>query len=72
MQWEKLERSYAAAAKLLESLGPEDRFNLLLYNTRVESFQTGSSEGGTCQRKSGNRLVAAEPSAWRNGFAEGA
>jgi Ca-activated chloride channel family protein len=39
MQWEKLERSYAAAAKLLESLGPEDRFNLLLYNTRVESFK---------------------------------
>ena len=39
MQWEKLERSYAAAAKLLESLGPEDKFNLLLYNTRVESFK---------------------------------
>jgi Ca-activated chloride channel family protein len=39
MQWEKLERSYAAAAKLLESLGPEDKFNLLLYNTRVDSFK---------------------------------
>ena len=39
MQWEKLERSYAAAAKLLESLGPEDRFNLLLFNTKVESFK---------------------------------
>lgn len=39
MQWEKLERSYAAAAKLLEGLGPDDRFNLLLYNTRVESFK---------------------------------
>jgi Ca-activated chloride channel family protein len=39
MQWEKLERSYAAAAKLLESLGPQDNFNLLLYNTRVESFK---------------------------------
>ncbi len=39
MQWEKLERSYAAAAKLLESLGPEDRFNLLLFNTKVDSFK---------------------------------
>jgi Ca-activated chloride channel family protein len=39
MQWEKLERSYAAAAKLLENLGPEDRFNLLLFNTKVDSFK---------------------------------
>jgi Ca-activated chloride channel family protein len=39
MQWEKLERSYAAAAKLLESLGPQDKFNLLLFNTRVDSFK---------------------------------
>ena len=39
MQWEKLERSYAAAAKLLESLRPEDQFNLLLFNTRVDAFK---------------------------------
>ena len=39
MQWEKLERSYAAAAKLLESLRPQDRFNLLLFNTRVDLFR---------------------------------
>jgi len=39
MQWEKLERSYAAAAKILESLRPQDKFNLLLFNTGVESFQ---------------------------------
>ena len=39
MQWEKLEHSYAAAAKLLETLGPDDSFNLLLFNTRVESFK---------------------------------
>jgi Ca-activated chloride channel family protein len=39
MQWEKLERSYAAAAKLLETLGPQDQFNLLLFNTKVESFK---------------------------------
>ena len=39
MQWEKLERSYAAAAKLLETLGTEDKFNLLLFNTRVDSIK---------------------------------
>ncbi|HTJ31020.1 MAG TPA: VIT and VWA domain-containing protein, partial [Acidobacteriaceae bacterium] len=39
MQWEKLERSYAAAAKTLQSLRPQDRFNLLLFNTRVDSFR---------------------------------
>jgi Ca-activated chloride channel family protein len=38
MQWEKLERSYAAMAKLLHSLGPQDRFNLILFNTRPQSF----------------------------------
>lgn len=39
MQWEKLERSYAAASKLLESLGPQDKFNLLLFNSGVERFK---------------------------------
>ncbi len=39
MQWEKLEHSYAAAAKILESLHSQDRFNLLLFNTGVESFR---------------------------------
>lgn len=38
MQWEKLERSYAAAAKLLQSLGTGDKFNLLLFNDNVASF----------------------------------
>lgn len=39
MQWEKLERSYAAAAKLLQGLPAQDHFNLLLFNTQVESFR---------------------------------
>lgn len=39
MQWEKLERTYAAAAKLLGSLRSQDHFNLLLFNTRVDSFR---------------------------------
>ncbi len=41
MQWEKLERSYAALAALLQSLTPADHFNVLLFNQEVTSFQPG-------------------------------
>ena len=39
MQWEKLERSYAALEKILRGLRPGDRFNLILFNTQVQPFQ---------------------------------
>jgi Ca-activated chloride channel family protein len=39
MQWEKLERSYAAAAKVLEGLSAADRFNLILFNTQVDRYK---------------------------------
>ena len=39
MQWEKLERSYQALEALLRTLRPADRFNLLLFNNRVQTFQ---------------------------------
>ena len=39
MQWEKLERSYSAMEKLLRSLTPTDKFNLLLFNQDVANFQ---------------------------------
>ena len=39
MQWEKLERSYAAMETLLRSLTPSDHFNLLLFNQDTTSFQ---------------------------------
>jgi len=39
MQWEKLERSYAALQKVLHSLTPADRFNVLLFNSKVSPFQ---------------------------------
>jgi Ca-activated chloride channel family protein len=39
MQWEKLERSYQALEALLRTLRPSDRFNLLLFNNQVRSFQ---------------------------------
>jgi len=38
MQWEKLDRNYEALDKLLRSLRPTDKFNLLLFNTEVTPF----------------------------------
>jgi len=38
MQWEKLERSYAAAETLLRKLRPSDRFNVLLFNQDTATF----------------------------------
>jgi Ca-activated chloride channel homolog len=39
MQWDKLERSYAALERILHSLKPTDRFNLVLFNTEISRFQ---------------------------------
>jgi len=39
MQWDKLERSYAALEAVLLSLRPQDHFSLLLFNQNVSSFQ---------------------------------
>jgi Ca-activated chloride channel family protein len=39
MQWEKLERSYAALEATLNTLKPSDRFNVLLFNGNVTNFQ---------------------------------
>ena len=39
MQWEKLERSYAALEATLHTLKPTDRFNVLLFNQNVTTFQ---------------------------------
>jgi len=39
MQWEKLERTYAAFEAVLRSLRPTDRFNVLLFNQNVSAFQ---------------------------------
>ena len=41
MQWEKLERSYAALEAVLLSLKPSDQFSLLLFNQDVSSFKPG-------------------------------
>ncbi|MFI5105986.1 MAG: VWA domain-containing protein, partial [Terriglobales bacterium] len=39
MQWDKLERSYEAMQKVLHSLTPQDKFNLLLFNSKIATFQ---------------------------------
>jgi Ca-activated chloride channel family protein len=38
MQWDKLERSFQTLEALLRSLGPKDRFNLVLFNTETSLF----------------------------------
>jgi Ca-activated chloride channel family protein len=38
MQWEKLERTYAALEATLRSLQPQDHFNVLLFNQEVAPF----------------------------------
>ena len=43
MQWDKLERSYEALQKVLHSLTPQDHFNLLLFNSKVATFQPAMS-----------------------------
>ncbi len=52
MQWEKLERTYQALESLLRTLRPSDRFNLLLFNNQVETFQPApvAAEPATVQR----------------------
>ena len=39
MQWDKLERSYEAMQKVLHSLTTQDKFNLLLFNSKIANFQ---------------------------------
>ena len=52
MQWEKLERSYQALESLLRTLRPSDRFNLLLFNNQVTTFQAApvAAEPASVQR----------------------
>jgi Ca-activated chloride channel family protein len=38
MQWDKLERSFAACENTLRRLRPSDSFNLLLFNSEVNAF----------------------------------
>ncbi|HEY3841599.1 MAG TPA: VIT and VWA domain-containing protein [Bryobacteraceae bacterium] len=44
MQWEKLERTYQACESLLRSLRPSDRFNLILFNSELKTFEPAPVE----------------------------
>jgi len=46
MQWDKLERSYAALTKLLTSLTVADQFDLFTFNSSVNRFGGSASAGG--------------------------
>jgi Ca-activated chloride channel homolog len=52
MQWEKLERSYQALETLLRMLKPEDKFNLILFNSQTQSFHPSLvlADSGATQR----------------------
>ena len=52
MQWEKLERSYQALETLLRTLKPEDKFNLILFNSQTQTFQASpvAADSGAIQR----------------------
>jgi Ca-activated chloride channel homolog len=39
MQWEKLQRSYQALETLLQMLKPQDKFNLILFNSQTQRLQ---------------------------------
>jgi len=49
MQWDKLERSYAALAKLLTTLRAEDQFDLFVFNSAITRYGTASSAGGSAE-----------------------
>ncbi len=52
MQWEKLERSYQALETLLWSLHSSDTFNLILFNSQTQVFQSAAvaADGAAIQR----------------------
>lgn len=59
MQWDKLERSYAAAMGVLKSLRAEDNFNLLLFNDKVTIFRPAPVSAGTEQMAQATEFLRA-------------
>ena len=49
MQWEKLERSYRALETLLHTLGPADRFGLVLFNSEAQVIPVAAAGPGNIQ-----------------------
>jgi Ca-activated chloride channel family protein len=77
MQWDKLEKSYAALAKLLTGLRAEDRFDLIAFNSAVHRFGSASTPGGTANTEKALAWLRDQPlrgstdllAALRNGLA---
>lgn len=61
MQWDKLERSYAALAKLLTSLRPEDKFDLFAFNSAVSRYSASPSPGGTAEAEKALAWLKEQP-----------
>lgn len=61
MQWDRLERSYAALAKLLTSLRPEDQFDLFAFNSVVSRYGSAASAGGPAEAEKALAWLKEQP-----------
>ncbi|HEU0124006.1 MAG TPA: VIT domain-containing protein [Bryobacteraceae bacterium] len=61
MQWDKLERSYAALAKLLTGLRAEDQFDLFVFNSAVTRYGSGPSNGGAAEAEKALAWLKEQP-----------
>lgn len=61
MQWEKLERSFQALEATLRSLGPQDFFNALVFNSEVSAFAPGPQTATADQIAKALDFVRASP-----------
>jgi Ca-activated chloride channel family protein len=72
MQWDKLERSYAALEATLRSLKPTDQFSLLCFNQDVTPFQPQPVAATRRECAEGAGVCAGEQAARRNGSGQSA
>jgi len=61
MQWDKLERSYAAIAKLLTGLRAEDQFDLFVFNSTVSRYGAGPVNGGSAEAEKALAWLKEQP-----------
>lgn len=61
MQWDKLERSYGALAKLLTGLRAEDKFDLFVFNSALTRYGAESSSGGTANAEKALAWLKEQP-----------
>lgn len=61
MQWDKLERSYAALAKLLTGLRAEDQFDLFVFNSAIARYSPAPSPGGSAEAEKALAWLKEQP-----------